>query len=161
MPRFDPRRLTPAQQEERIQAAAAKAAMSRDGLSLQRAAGKYHLSGRAILRWFPDSIVRDARGHYFALPDDEIFPMVVTTTRGVLGLDVIGSEDRQAVGAHNDAMRRLLDPDIGDPRALRALRGTVVAGYELETDPDIVEELMFAGELDFLEIYLTDGSEGE
>ena len=158
MPHFD--HLTPAQQEERIQAAAAKAAMSRDGLSLQRAAEKYHLSGRAVLRWFPGSIVRDPRGRYVPQPDDEIFPMVVVTTKGVLGLDVRGSVDRQKVSPHHDAIRRLLDPDIGDPRPLLAMGGTVVAGYELETDPDIIEELMFAGEIDFLEIYLAAGSDG-
>ncbi len=41
------------------------------------------------------------------------------------------------------------------------MRGTVVAGYELETDPDVIEELWLAGELDFLAIYLTEPSEDE
>ncbi|MHB8459732.1 MAG: hypothetical protein ACYDAK_02950 [Candidatus Limnocylindrales bacterium] len=158
-PRFDHRKLTSAQQEQRIRAAAAKAAMSRDGLSLRRAAGKHHLTGRTILRWFPGSIVRDSRGYFVARPDDEVFPMLVTTTRGVRELEVRGSVDRQAIGAHADAMRRLLDPDIGDPRPLLAMRGTVVAGHELETDPDVIEELTLAGELDFLSIYLSEPSE--
>jgi hypothetical protein len=39
------------------------------------------------------------------------------------------------------------------------MRRTVVAGHELETDPDTVEDLWLRGELEFLEIYLAEGSE--
>lgn len=155
-PRFDPRRLTPAQQEQRIQAAAAKAAMSREGLSLRRAAAKYHVSAKAILRWFPDSFSREARGHLAAHPDDEVFPMVAVTTRGVLELDARGSAERAALGEHAQAIHDLLDPDRGDPRPLEAMRGTVVAGHELETDPDVIEELWLEGELDFIPLYVQD-----
>lgn len=152
----DIRRLTPAQHEERIRAAGAKSDMARLGHSLTRAAHANHVRPAAVLRWFSDSLARDRQGRYVAQPDDEVFVMTVTTTRGVLELEVRGSRDREAVGRHYDAIRRLLDPAIGDPGRLLAMRGTVVGGDELETDPDIVEELWLAGELDFVAVYVED-----
>lgn len=160
-PRFDPRKLSPGQQEQRIQAANAKAAMSRDGLSLRRAAAKYHIPGRAILRWFPGSIGRDSHGRFVALSDDEVFLMKVVTTRGVLDLDVRGSASRSAIGLHAEAIKALLDPDRGDLGPLVAMPRTVVAGYVLESDPDVIEELWLAGELDFLSIYLTESPDDQ
>ena len=159
MPRFDYHNLTPTQQEQRIRSSRAKADMDRDRLSLSQAAARQELTAGAVLRWFPGSIVRDGRGPYRAILDDEVFRMVVATTDGVLELDVRGSDDRSTVGTHMSAIFQLLDH--GDPGPLLEMRGTVVGGYALETDPREIEALAIFGELDFLEIYLTDGSEDE
>jgi hypothetical protein len=133
--------------------------MSREGLSLRAAARRNHVTPSAIFRWFPDSVVREGRRLVRVLPDTERFAMVAVTTRGVVVIETESSGDRELLGQHGQAVRRLLDPAIGDADPLRMMRGQHVAGYELETDPDEIEALWFMGELDFLEIYLSDSGD--
>jgi hypothetical protein len=155
MPRVDPNSLTGAEHEQRINAAGAKAAMQRDGISIQAAAHKYHIRPAAIVRWFPDSVGRDRAGVYRAHPDREAFGMVVVSAGGVVAVTTHSSEERQMAGRHTAAIKAALSPDGYDPRPLRAMKGMRVGGVELETDPDEILDLFLAGELDFLEIYLT------
>lgn len=160
MPRRDLQSLTPAQHEERIGAAAAKAAMQREGLSLRRAAAKYHVRPSAILHWFPDSVVRDRSGTYRGLPDREPFNMLAVVVGGTVAVTTHGSEERAILGQHAAAIRAALDPNKDNPGPLLDMAGTTVAGVELETDPDAIYELFLAGELNFLEIYLASPDAG-
>jgi len=157
---IDPRRLSRSQQRRRQVAAAAKAAMSHDGLSLRRAARIYHIAPTTIRRWFPGSIVRDASGRYRAHPDRERFRMVAVAVGGPVEVWTNGSQERALIGAHGQAIRTALDPRIRDVRLLRALQGSRVGGLDLETDPNELVELFLAGELDFLEIYLSADIDG-
>ena len=147
--------LTAAQHEERIKAAGAKAAMTGDGLRCQRAAAKYHLRSSSVLRWFPGTIVRGPSGAYHALPDHEPFWMVAVGHDAQVSVMTTTSEDRSTLGSHAAAIRVCLDPDHADDRPLLAMRGTTVAGIELETDPDVILDVALAGGLDFLDIYLS------
>lgn len=152
-------RLTPAQQDERVRAASAKAAMRRDGLSLDEAAARHRVRRSAVLRWFRGTIRRDAAGTYRALPDRELFPMTVVAPGGSVSVTTRGSAERELVGRHYAAINALLKD--GDADALQVMAGVSVGGAALETDPDEIEALFMVGELDFLEIYDTDGDTGE
>jgi hypothetical protein len=152
--------LTAAQHEERIKAAAAKNAMMRDGLSLHQAAAKHHVRSASMLRWFPGTIVREPSGDYRALPDHEPFGMIAIGHDGPISVMTRSSQDRSKLGLHAAAMKAALDPDHPDDRLLLAMKGTTVAGVELETDPDAILDLAIGGELDFLGIYL-DGDHEE
>lgn len=152
---IDPRTLTQHQQRRRQVAASAKAAMRRDGLSLSGAARLHHIAPSTVRRWFPDSIVRDSRRRFQAIPDRERFQMVAVAVGGPVAIWTRGSRDRELLGAHGRAIQEALDPRLYDTRPLRALKRSRVAGVELETDPHKLVELFLGGELDFLEIYLT------
>ena len=148
------RKLTPGQQERRIAAAAAKAAMEREALSLRRAAARYHVSGREVLATFPTSIGRDERGRYVARPDREAFLLrVILEGKGSVAIWTYSSAQRQLISRHFRAIEKYLDPRRHDLRPLRALTGSKIGRYVLETDPAAIRELFDAGELSFLELY--------
>jgi AcrR family transcriptional regulator len=150
-------KYTRAETEERITAAHAKYLMQHRGLSLRAAAHEAKVPPAAILRWFPGTVIKDDHGRYVALPDREVFRMqFVAKGFGLVEADVRGSHKRILVGRQGTAIHQLLDPRIGDDRWLRALRGGRVAGLELETDPDVIEDLYRAGMLDFVVIYVED-----
>lgn len=157
MARIDPRKLSKRQAEERNRAAHAKNLMQRDGLRLRPAARIAKVRPNAILEWFPDSVVRDASGRYVARHDKEIFVMgFVAKGHGYVERNVRGSAQRQLVGRHWAAINSALDPRDGREGPLLALRGQTVAGLELETDINEIEELYFAGMLDFVVVYVVD-----
>jgi len=82
------------------------------------------------------------------MPEDE---MRVLTTDGVEYLEVRDPVERSVVGQHWNAVRTYLN--TGDDSRLWQLEGETVAGKQLETDPDAIEEQARRGELDFEDIY--------
>ena len=64
---------------------------------------------------------------------------------------VRGSAARQRNLAHHRALAHFAGPDGGNPETLKPYVGQRVAGVALLADPDAIERLFDAGELDFLE----------
>jgi hypothetical protein len=124
-------------------------------VSLRAASKKAATTPETVLRYFPDT-VRKSGGRYVAdVSDREPFRMEVISTKGVVDALVRSSRQRSLLGAHRSAIGRLLDPRSNDDKPLRRLRGKRVAGFELETDPERVEELFRVGELDVPDIYVS------
>ncbi|MBN2113689.1 MAG: hypothetical protein JW785_06130 [Acidimicrobiia bacterium] len=77
--------------------------------------------------------------------------MHVFTTDGVETLPIRSDEAASVVGRHWNAVKAYLG--TGDARAFDDFRGLTVRGRQLETDPDAVDDLAVAGDLDILDIY--------
>jgi hypothetical protein len=77
--------------------------------------------------------------------------MRVLTTEGVVDLDLSDPTDRSAAGSHWNAVTRFLG--TGEIDDLVDFRGQTVGGFELETDPDIIEIREGDGDLDIERIY--------
>ena len=75
----------------------------------------------------------------------------MTSTKGVIARPVRGSRARSLVAEHANAVKVYLDR--GETEQLERFRGRRVAGVLLETDPNALDELQRAGELDFLDLY--------
>jgi hypothetical protein len=70
---------------------------------------------------------------------------------GRVDVDVPTPEAASLIGSHFNAVGRYLA--TGDPRFLTPFRGRRVAGVELLTDPDRIEQLAARRELDIDDIY--------
>jgi hypothetical protein len=78
-------------------------------------------------------------------------PMRVLTTEGVMDLDLRDPDDRSIAGSHWNVVTHFLgSPDTAD---LGRFKGLTVAGFELETDPDVIEIREGEGDLDIETIY--------
>jgi hypothetical protein len=77
--------------------------------------------------------------------------MRVLTSDGLRDLDIQDPQDRSVIGTHWNAVGRFLNTGEADQLApFRALR---VAGVELETDPDVIEDREAEGDLNIEHIY--------
>lgn len=80
--------------------------------------------------------------------------MRVLSLAGVVEVDLPDPDDRSTVGGHWSAVG--VYTDRGNTNRLGEYEGVEVGDrIELETDPDVIDEWWFAGELDFLEVYVT------
>ena len=77
--------------------------------------------------------------------------VVAIEPEGLVELDLRDSDQASLVGRHWAAIGRFLE--TGDETVLQEFRGSQVAGFVLETDPDVIEELARRGELRFEDIY--------
>jgi hypothetical protein len=104
-------------------------------------------------RYFGHLLHRDEHGRVHATSSDrEPFLLNVIDVSGRSAEKVVrGSVVRQRNLAHHRALAHFAGPDGGDPAILAPFVGKRVAGVELLTDPDTIEQLFDAGELDFLE----------
>ena len=75
----------------------------------------------------------------------------VLTTDGVRDLEVVNPDERSQAGSHWNEVKRYLGS--GKTRRLDRFEGQTVAGFELETDPDVIDERESDGELDIEKIY--------
>jgi hypothetical protein len=76
--------------------------------------------------------------------------MRVLTTEGVMDLDLGDPDERSRAGSHWNAVTRCLG--TGEPHSLVDFRGRMVAGFELETDPNVIEIREAEGDLE-IDIY--------
>lgn len=83
---------------------------------------------------------------------DEGELMCVFTTAGVRDLEVYDEAERADVGSHWNAVRRYLG--TGDTSDISEFSGASVAGIRLETDPDVIDDVEAAGDLDIEHIYV-------
>jgi len=80
--------------------------------------------------------------------------MRVLSLAGVVEVDLPDPVDRSTVGGHWSAVGYYTDR--GNTNKLGDYEGVEVGDrIELETDPDAIDSWWSAGELDFLEVYVT------
>jgi hypothetical protein len=115
--------------------------MKRDGLSARQATRRAHTTTATLRRHYGDAMVKErgrwriSGAHFDVLSGGRVIPYVR-----------LGQPDAAVVGAHWRAVGTYLE--TGDPRWLAPFEGEVVAGaYELETDPDAIDELADRDEL--------------
>ena len=77
--------------------------------------------------------------------------MRVLTTDGVRVLDLPDEWDRSIVGQHWNTINQYLK--TGQTLRLGIFDRMRIEGFDLETDPDLIDEWWSRGQLDFLEIY--------
>lgn len=77
--------------------------------------------------------------------------MRVLTIQGVRDIDVADRDERSRAGTHWNTVNRYLG--TGETDRLDDFAGQTVAGFELETDPDVIDERESDGELDIERIY--------
>jgi len=77
--------------------------------------------------------------------------MRVLTSDGVRDLEVRDTQDRSLVGDHWNAIQHFLG--TGKTDQLARFGGLTVAGVELESDPDVIEDREAEGDLDIDHVY--------
>lgn len=77
--------------------------------------------------------------------------MRILTNTGVEVVDVFDRETASVIGTYWNDITRFLG--TGDVSVLDPYLGVVVDGFELETDPDLIEDFDDEGQLDFRDIY--------
>lgn len=143
------------EQEARLRAAEALHEKRRHPRAGLAAAARRHGTTTAnVKRYFGHLVRQDAPGRRYRVAgsDREPFLMNIVDPRGQMVEKVVrGSTARQRNLAHHRALAQFAGPDGGDPQTLKPYAGKRVAGVELLADPDLIERLFDAGELDFLE----------
>jgi hypothetical protein len=121
----------------------------RAGDSLSVAARKAGTSPRTVKRYAGSDIGR-VGSRYRIVRDRAYRPMRLLSNTGV---QTVGASRRDAstLGKYWAALGHYLD--TGDDSRLQKFAGRTVAGYELETDLDVIDERYARGELDFVDIY--------
>lgn len=80
--------------------------------------------------------------------------MRVLSTDGVIEVDLADPDHRSNVGGHWGAVGYYTENGL--TYRLEEYEGVEVGeGIRLETDPDAIDRWWFAGELDFLEVYVS------
>jgi hypothetical protein len=144
-------RLDPLAEEARRRALEAVALMRREGLSLSAAARKASTTPTTVRRYAGSALEQSGRT-VRAKPTDRLRrKMRVLTPTGPASVTVTSSARASLVGRHWDAIGVYLN--TGDTEPLSALRTPTVAGVELVTDPDVIDELARRGGFDFSSIY--------
>lgn len=137
--------LPPSAREARQASLDAVAAVRREGIDLATAARRYGTTPEAVAWW-----TGTTRGGVAAA--DRLFrPMYVYSAGQVAPVDVRGSRVASTIGSYHSAVQHYLNH--GDASRLQAFTGTRVAGVELETDLEVIDELARRGEFDFDSIY--------
>lgn len=78
--------------------------------------------------------------------------MRVLTIDGLVEVHLPDEEERSIVGGHWNAIG--VYTQSGQTSALADFESVEIAGgLVLETDPDVIDEFWFGGELDFMEVY--------
>ncbi len=136
----------------RVRALEALRLMRAENLSRLRAAGTAGTTPRTMARYVGPALRRRRDGRYVAKPTDRLArPVLVLTKEGLKPLVPHGSRVTSLVAKHWNAVQRFLA--TGEEDVLQRFRGKRVAGYELETDPDVIEREGHRGELEFEELY--------
>jgi len=126
--------------------------MRREHLSLREAARRLDVSPRLVLRYVRDALRRSVSGNYYAKPGDHVSrPMKFLTERGIIVLDVRNYRDARLDSDYMRAVKNYLY--TGDASFLAPFRGKGIGRYRFVTDPEVIDRLADAGELDFDSIY--------
>lgn len=143
--------LPPAAQEARQGALDAIALARRQGIPLEQAARKEGSSIDSIRWWASEAVERNA-GTWRPRAADRLYrPMYGYTAGQTMAIDVRGSRAASDLGAYHAAIGAYLR--TGDSSALERFAGKKIGGVELETNPDVIDELARRGEFDFETIY--------
>jgi hypothetical protein len=145
--------LRPRAKQARAEALDALAKM-RHGASLTRAAKEAGTTPNTVIRYVGDQLHHEG-GRVVASPSDRLFRRVqVATIEGAQWVDVRGSRQASLAGQHANAVKAFLSaPDDASLeialRNLQKFEGVTVGGKQLETRPEVLEELGRRGELEF------------
>jgi hypothetical protein len=144
--------LSPSEREDYHRSFEVVAEMRREGVSLHAASRRAGISPSTARRYAGDLLVKEGR-RYYPTPSDRSYQrMSVLSTEGLRDVDTRGSRTRSLIAGHWNALNRFAA--TGDVAVLRPFEGKRVAGVELATDPDQVEEYLRRGELDIDDIYV-------
>lgn len=129
--------------------------MRRDGMSLAQAARKADTTPNTVIR-YAGAALDQRDGRYQPKPYDRLVrPMRFATYTGVRWLPIHDSRSARLVGQYWRAVRQYLD--TGDTRAVQRFRGRSITvdklAYPFVTEPEMLDLLRDAGELDFVTIY--------
>jgi hypothetical protein len=139
------------EQEARLRALDALHSMRTEGLSLGRAARRPGTTPNNVRRHVGPTLEFE-RGRYRANPGDRLpAAMTVIGPQGPVEVVVTGSRNRSLVARHRAAINYF--GATGDPSRLRHFEGLTVAGVELETDPELIQEWGALGPLDIDDLY--------
>jgi hypothetical protein len=143
-------RLPEAAQSQRQAAFKVLATMRRGGLNLGTAARRERLPVHVVEYYAKDALVGTGRRAQATASDRMYRRMTIISGGRPVDVDVRGSRQASLVGKYWNAFQRYLE---GDYEALSPFAGQTVGGYELETAPDVLDELARQGGFDFDSIY--------
>jgi hypothetical protein len=137
--------------EKRRQALNVVALMRREDLTLATAARRESIPVH-VVEFYAHDALSGRGGTARATAADRLYrPMRIVSGGQNVDVDVRGSRVASLVGEYWNGVHIYLD--TGDDELLRAFAGKKVAGYELETDPDVLDELARRGMFEFDSIY--------
>ncbi len=117
--------------------------MRRDGLSLTAASRKAKTTPETVRRYAGLSIVRKGR-RWTAEPGDRLVRKMYVFSGGQkVDVDVRGSRKASELSSYFSALNLYLN--TGDDSRLRPFTGKSVAGFEYETDVDVLDEMARRG----------------
>lgn len=148
----DERALRPVSREARARALEAVSLARRENLTIRTAARRTGVSLGTVRKYAAPVLTKDAFGRLAARKTDRLYRRVhVIGPDGERWIDTHGSRAASTVGEYWNAVRHYLS--TGDEGPLERFRGLKVAGVELETDPDVIDELARRGEVSFEDLY--------
>ncbi len=143
--------LPPGAQQARSDALNVVALARREGIPIADAARSEGVALNVVSWWAGDAIA-NKRGGWHATVADRLFrPMYVYSAGQAVSVDVRGSHTASNIGRYHSAIRHYLM--TGDDSRLARFTGQRVGGVELETDPDVIDELARRRRFDFESIY--------
>jgi hypothetical protein len=143
--------LPAAAKERRREAINVLAVMRREGTTLGETAKPVGIEPHVVEYYAREGLTGSGAGAR-ARPADRLYrPMHAISGGQVVPVDVRGSRVASLVGEYWNTVRAYLD--TGDEEALRRFRGMNVGGFELETDPDVLDEMARRGMFEFDSIY--------
>jgi hypothetical protein len=144
-------KLPASAREVRQAALDVKAEALRTGADIAELAAREGITVDAV-RWWTVGAVRRKGGKLTVAAGDRLFrPMYVYSAGRVEQVDVRGSKVASQIGGYHSAIQHYLN--TGDSSRLARFRGVMVAGVELETDLDVIDELARRGGFTFESIY--------
>jgi hypothetical protein len=141
--------LSARQRETYTRARQARQLMLRAGMSRGRAAREAGTTPRTMERYLGPTVEKQGR-RWRAKPGGRLYSYVwVPTSSGMRRL-VATEREANLARAYKDALWRYVTQN--DDAELSKFEGASIAGYTLETDPALIEEMIDRGELDPYEV---------
>jgi hypothetical protein len=140
------------ERQSRARALDALALMRTREMSLTAAAHEAHTTPNTIMKWTGTELAEKRGGRRIVTKADRLYrTMRVVSTEGTVEIEVRSSRQARRIAQHMNAVKHFLA--TGDDEALRRFAGVKVAGVQLETDPEKIEEMGRVHELSFEDIY--------
>ncbi len=119
----------------------------RHGETLTRAAQQAGTTPNTVAKYAGEQLRREG-GRTVASRSDRLYRVMnAVTTEGVVEVSLRSSRQATLVGEHANAIKKFLL--TGDAEPLRKFAGVKVGGRELETRPEVLEDLERSGELEY------------
>jgi hypothetical protein len=144
--------MRPSEKQARGRALDALALMRNRDLSLSAAARGANTTPNTVMKWTGTELAEKRGGRRVVTKADRLLrTMRVVSTEGMVDVEVRGSRQARRIAQHMNAVKQFLA--TGNDEALRRFEGVKVAGVQLETDPERIEEMGRVHELSFEDIY--------